>query len=316
MRNMDSTNIPQKKKRILVVYYSQSGQLKKIVKSILEDAEKNESISITYEALRPKKPYPFPWNRYEFCDTLPESVKGIPCELEELKCDPNIDYDLVILAYTIWFLSPSIPINSFFHTEEAKKILHRTPVLTVIGCRNMWVLSQQKIKRLIHQLNGQLAGNIVLTDRAPNLIGIVTIARWMLTGKKKRVLGVLPKPGVSDQDIADASRFGQSIANTLLTNEVFDLDQKELNRQGAVKINHTLYIMEKRVSRIFKIWSGFILKKGGAGDRNRKNRIWGFYFYLNFVIILIVPIISFLALLTKLFRGKSTKKKIELYELS
>ena len=132
INNLSVTNEPNKKKKILVVYYSQSNQLTKVINSILKDVENTANISVTYEALQPKKPYPFPWSRYEFCDTLPESIKGIPCELEPLKCDLETDYDLVILGYTVWFLAPSIPINSFLHTHEAK-VLNQKPILTVIG---------------------------------------------------------------------------------------------------------------------------------------------------------------------------------------
>ena len=297
------------KKKVLVVYFSQSGQLKKIINSILKDVEKNEGISVTYEALHPIKPYPFPWSRYEFCDVLPESRKGIPCDLRPLKCNLDADYTLVIIAYTIWFLSPSIPINSFFHTKEAKTILKNRPVLTVIGCRNMWFSSQNKIKASIQKLKGKLTGNIVLYDKTPNLIGIITIARWMLTGRKKRILGVFPKPGVSDKDINAASRFGQPILNALINKNEFNLNQNELNKKGAIFLNDTLLSMEKRVSRIFDIWADFILKKGKSGDRNRKNRIWGFYIYLNFVIIFIVPLITFFAPLFRIIRGKSVKKE-------
>ncbi len=296
-----------KKKNVLVVYYSQSGQLKQIIDSILKDVEKNKNVSITYESLKPKKPYPFPWTRYEFCDVLPESRKGIPCLLRPLKCDLETKYDLVIIAYTIWFLSPSIPINSFFNTREAKLILKNTPVLTIIGCRNMWCLSQHKIKQSIHKLKGNLTGNIVLRDRAPNLIGILTIARWMLTGKKNRIFGIFPKPGVSDTDIKKASRFGQPIVDALLKRKQFNVDQKELNKKGAVTINETLLSMEKRISKIFDIWAKFILKKGNAGDRKRKNRIWSFYIYLNVVIVFIVPLITIFAPIVRMLRGKSTK---------
>ena len=114
----------------------------------------------------------------------------------------------------------------------------------------MWVLAQEKIKQSIHQLNGKLVGSIVLKDRTPNLIGLVTIARWMLSGKKKRFLGIFPKPGISDQDISDASRFGSPIRKALVDNDEFDLNQKELNKLDAVNINYTLLSMEKRIKNI------------------------------------------------------------------
>ena len=37
----------------------------------------------------------------------------------------------------------------------------------------------------------------------------------MLTGKKDRKWGIFPKPGVSDEDIKDASVFGETVKEYL-----------------------------------------------------------------------------------------------------
>ena len=64
-------------KKILVVYYSQTGQLKRIVDSILSPVE--SQVEITYEELKPVPAFPFPWNGMPFFQAFPESVKEIPC---------------------------------------------------------------------------------------------------------------------------------------------------------------------------------------------------------------------------------------------
>ena len=175
-------------KKILVISYSQTGQLSNIIQSVLGPVQKNPDVSVVYEELKPRTPYPFPWTAYQFCDVFPEAVAGIPCDLHPLSCDPDEDYDLIVLAYTVWYLSPSIPVTSFLKRPEAKKILKNRPVLTLIGCRNMWLLAQEKVKQEIKEIGGQLTGNIVLTDKTNNLVGVLTIAVWMLTGKKDRFL--------------------------------------------------------------------------------------------------------------------------------
>ena len=123
---------------ILVIYYSQSGQLKEILDAMLKPLDSDQEITIHFMALAPKPAYPFPWTTYTFCDAFPESFQEIPCELEPLGIDPDIHFDLVILAYTIWYLSPSIPISSFLQSPSAKKVMDNRPVVTVIGCRNMF----------------------------------------------------------------------------------------------------------------------------------------------------------------------------------
>ncbi|HGJ64375.1 TPA: dialkylresorcinol condensing enzyme, partial [bacterium] len=110
-------------KKILVVYYSQTGQLTSIVNSVMAPVTKNDDITVVYEVLRPIPPFPFPWSSDAFFQAMPESVKGIPCMLEPLSFDDKTDFDLIIIAYQPWFLSPSIPYHAFFKNEKARKII-------------------------------------------------------------------------------------------------------------------------------------------------------------------------------------------------
>ena len=48
-------------------------------------------------------------------------------------------FDLVILAYQVWYLAPSGPITAFLKSEAGRRLLHGRPVVTVIACRNMWL---------------------------------------------------------------------------------------------------------------------------------------------------------------------------------
>ncbi|MCP4369027.1 MAG: dialkylresorcinol condensing enzyme DarA, partial [Deltaproteobacteria bacterium] len=187
-------------KKILVVYFSQTGQLTEIVQSVLSPMEKSQDVSLVFEELRPKRKFPFPWTSQQFCDVFPESFLEIPCELEPFGFNTDEDFDLIVLAYTIWYMSPSIPITAFLKSPEAQKIIKGRPVVTIIGCRNMWLLAQEKVKTRIYDMGGRITGNIVLMDKALNLIGIVTIAYWMFTGKKDRCLKIFPRPGVSEKD--------------------------------------------------------------------------------------------------------------------
>ncbi|MDF1592960.1 MAG: hypothetical protein P1P89_15695 [Desulfobacterales bacterium] len=296
-------------KKILVVYYSQSGQLTDIVKSVLTPLEKTEAVSVVYEALRPKQKFPFPWTRRQFLDAFPEAFQEIPCELEPFGFNPEDDFDLVILAYTVWYLSPATPVSAFLQSPEAKKVIRNRPVITLLGCRNMWILAQEKVKKRINALGGKIKGNIVLMDRAMNLIGIVTIAAWMFTGKKDRFLGIFPRPGISDQDIRDARRFGNIILEAL-SGEKMDLDQQTLNQHGAVPVIPAYIIFEQRIQKVFSIWSKFIMQKGGPADPNRKFRVRLFFYYLLVAIILIAPLATLVSWIVQIFNKQKIKSAV------
>jgi len=299
-------------KKILIIYYSQTGQLKDVIDSILAPVKKNPEVSIIYEELKPKPPYPFPWTAYQFCDVFPESVAEVSCDLQPLSRNTDDEYDLIIIAYTVWYLSPSIPVATFLQSLQAEKIMHGRPVLTIIGCRNMWLLAQEKVKQKIKKIGAHLTGNIVLTDKTNNLVGVLTIAVWMLTGKKDRFLKFFPHPGISDQDIKEAGRFGENILRAV-ADDRFILTQTDLNARGAVTVAPDLLIMEKRVSKVFKIWSDFIRKKGAVGDPKRSKRVRAFMVYLITAVIVLAPLAAILASVLKIVMKDKIATEIDYY---
>lgn len=283
-------------KEILIVYYSQTGQLKTILENIASTLS-GEGIRITNLPITPQKEYPFPWKADEFYGAFPETFLQIPTPLTPVPSDIlNKKYDLVILGYTVWYLTPSIPINSFLKSEEAKALLANTPVVTVSASRNMWIMAQEKVKKLLVANRANHVGNIALVDRNINHISVITIVHWLMGGKKTRMFGIFPKPGVSDKDIANASRFGEPIKKALRENEYGDL-QEALLAEGAVKVDPSLIATDIRGNMVFSKWANFLIKKEG---KERSKALVFFKYYLLFAIWIIAPIVFVVFLLTYL----------------
>jgi hypothetical protein len=292
-------------KKVLVISYSQSGQLTDIVQAVLGPLAEDPGIAISHLRLEPDPPFPFPWTSQRFCDAFPEAFRGIPCGLKPPAVAPGAAFDLIVLAYQVWYLAPATPIWSFLQSPAAAALIKDRPVVTVIGCRNMWLRAQEIVKARIAELGGRLAGNIVLGDRAGNLVGVVTIARWMLTGKKNRWLGIFPRPGVADDDIREAYRFGV-VMRQALGRETFNLDQDFLNAIGAVRVVPAYIVFEKRIAKVFGLWSRFILARGGPGAPGRQRRVRAFFYYLLAAIALLAPLAALAAWVAqRLARRKS-----------
>ena len=279
-------------KKVLIIYFTQTGQLKQIIDSIT--APLNDDCQLFFEELKPVPAFPFPWKGMSFFQAFPESVKEIPCKLEPLQNDLSQDYDLVILAYTVWYLSPSIPVSSFLQSDEAKKLLNGRPVITVLGVRNMWIMAQERVKAMISDAGGRMVGNIVMADPAGNLTSVITIVRWMTTGRKDtfRRLGTnFPAAGVPEEGTRRGGDFGEAIKKALITQHLGSL-QEDLITLRAVNVNPVLFNIEKRGKMMFGIWSKMILKKGAYNDPAREGRLKGFKYYLFTVIFLISPFVS------------------------
>jgi hypothetical protein len=300
-------------KKALVVYYSQSGQVKEIADNIIKPLRFN--FEIVYEELKPTPSYPFPWTDMSFFQTFPESVQEIPCKLETFSFHPEDHFDLVILAFQVWYLSPSIPISSFLQSPEAKKVMKDKPVITIQGVRNMWVMSQERIKKRILEAGGKLVGNIVLKDKNPNLISVITIVRWMTKGEKHGkgfYAKIFPPAGVAQKDIHDSGKYGEIILQTFQDNTLEEL-QGRLLAEGAVQINPVLASIEKRGLMMFKIWSKFILNKGDYNSPGRIRRLKLFKYYLFAVIYLVSPVASLIFYLIHKINMRGTRNIVDYY---
>ena len=189
------------KKRVLVLLYSQTGQLSDVVEQMLAPLEADPAIEVSVHALRPVKPFPYPWPFFPFMDAFPESALMRPCAMQPLDIAEDEAFDLVILPYQVWYLAPSLPVMSFLKSEQAARLLKGKPVVTVIACRNMWLMAQEKVKGLLEDVGAKLVDNVALTDLSPTLATLITTPRWLWFGKKTGFWGLPPAGLTADSGI-------------------------------------------------------------------------------------------------------------------
>lgn len=270
-------------KNILVIYYSQSGQLQDITdqltKPLIEAGHVVEKVRVDVAA-----PYPFPWTGKEFFAVMPDCVREVPTELKPFALKES-RYDLIILGYQAWFLSPSIPVNSILLHPAMRAVLKDTPVVAITGARNMWIGAMERIKLILRSAGARLAGHIALIDKHHNFVSFVTIFYWMFKGKKGRWLNLFPMPGVAEEDIQGTATYGTTICRHLESGN-WDGMQDELIRQKAVDIRYNHMFIETKAKRIFGIWAGIISKK-------KKKTAWlvAFKYYLLIALFIAAPII-------------------------
>jgi|SRR5688572_4975868 len=297
-------------KKVLVIYFTQTGQLHRAVGATLRNFDSDPAIKLDFERVEPKTPFPFPWTYMQFFDAFPETVQGIPCELHPAKFNPQENYDLIIIAYQPWFLSVSRPVDSFLQSPEAAKLLKGKPVITILACRNMWLNAQEKMKMHLKRLDAKLVGNITFVDRASNLVSLVTVLAFALGGEQGRYLGIFPKYGVSDEELKNSAwKFGDTILESLRNGNFEGLQQK-LITLGAINIKPNLMIMEGRGKVLFPLYANFIMKKGRANSNERRTRVRIFGIVLPTAIFLLSPIIAILSRLLPLLFPKRTQEEI------
>lgn len=299
-------------KRVLIITYSQSGQLTKIVKSFTTTLRENKNIKVVWEELMPIKPYPFPWPFFKFLDVFPESVLMDAPGMKPFSFDPNNKFDLVILSYQVWYLSPSLPITGFLKSPEAR-VMKKTPVITVIGCRDMWLTAQEKVKKCLEQIGAKLIDNVVFVDQEKKIATFITTPRWLWTGKKEGFWKIFPPAGVSKKDIKDAGRFGKAIVNALESGEI-DKGLSILKGLGAVKVDPNNIRFEQVAHRIFLIWGKILRTVGKQGQIRRLPFLILFILFLSGMILISFPFTIIFNIFVNPLRKEEIAKKVEYFE--
>lgn len=301
-------------KNVLVVNYSQTGQLAQITAQLVEPL-RAAGHRVHLETLVPETPYPWPWPIIDFVDAFPECVQLDAPPLKPLSIAADTPFDLVILTYQVWYLSPALPMTAFLHSPAGRQLIHGKPVVTLVACRNMWLSAQQTMQRLIGEAGGQLRDHLAFTDQGHPLATFITTPRWVLTGRRDRFLG-LPAAGVAAEEIRQASRFGRALADAL------DRDEEKsaapmLAGLRAVTVNARLALSERAGQRAFRVWSKLIRAFGKRGQWRRRPILLVFTLYLITLVLTVVPLSLLLQwLFSPLLKPRLERLKTELEQPS
>ncbi len=305
---MTSPDTPAEKrpKQVLVVQYSQTGQLTALTQQIIQPLQADPHLHVHVEVLAPQKPFPFPWGFFSFLDAFPESALMAPAPLAPVSLRGDENFDLVILPYQVWFLAPSQPITAFLQLPVAHRVLRGKPVVTVVACRNMWLSAQDKLKTLLAATGARLIDHVAVIDPGPTLATFITTPRWLLSGDKSAFWG-MPPAGLNDGQIRNARRFGLALRDGLHADRERDTAPL-LAGLGAAKVDPTLYFSERTGTRSFFMWGRLLRAAGPPGSWQRRPLLAVYVAFLVAMIVTLVPAsLALQALLRPFMRTRLTK---------
>jgi hypothetical protein len=288
-------------KKVLALHFSQTGQLDRVLQSAMAPFVESEEVQVTFQEIRPKKPYPFPWPIRTFFDQFPECVTLTPPEIELPGFDETAEYDLIVLGYQTWYLSPSLPMTGFLKSRFAR-VLKGKPVVTVLGCRNMWFRGQKAMRKMIDAAGGRFVGHIVREDQGTRAETFITVTVWLLTGKREIWKGVLSPAGVSEADIASTRQFGELLLPALL-------DGRLANGEHVLDGSKSAYVDPAHVLGEEIAWRGFrggaavVQLAGGPGGWLRVPFLALFACLLGLGIVTVLPICLIVVLFLKRTEG-------------
>ena len=205
-------------KYVLVVYYSQSGEVRRAVESLMRPLMGAEDFDVQIVELQPRVPFPFPWRRITaFFGVMPDTVlagHGPNLSLSLISGPESRSANLVVLAYPVWFLMPAPPVQRFL-ADDARRLVQQTPVVALCVCRGMWYHAALTVKRALQQLPCPRLLHIVVTHQGPQWATLLSVPRQLLFGSQRRLLPGLPPPGIATTDFSRLTNIGESLRNAL-----------------------------------------------------------------------------------------------------
>ena len=285
--------IPQS--RILIVYYSNSGDAGRVVERLAVDLRRAD-VELVVQRLRPIVEYPFPWRSIgRFFGVLPECHLGPLPALQPMAVDLAQSFDLVILVYQVWFLAPSLPMQSFLQSAAAP-VLRDTKVITISVSRNMWHSAAQTMKALLQQAGARHIDHVSLTHQVPAWATFITTPRALLLGKKESFWRLFPAAGISEAELAGLSRFSQAILNQRQKLKSAD-DSPLLAGLGAVHIQQRYVVPELIGWYWFRGWARLLRLLGRLGSVPRLLGTYLFVVCLIFMVLVVLPLTLLIRLL-------------------
>lgn len=236
--------------------YSQTGQMREVADALTAPLVAR-GWDIRWVDVQPRVAFPFPWPIPRFFGVFPASVD--PDALVEL-VEPAGGFvtetdgpdDLVILAYQVWFLAPSLPIRSLLKAHPGAFRDRR--VVSLIACRNMWYSAAIEVCGLLRAAGARSVEVVAATDTSPQAVTFVTTLRWLLTGRREPFLW-FGRAGVGADELARVADVGRSIA------------ESGQCPQDAAPVVPTLAAADLLAGKIFRRWGATVrsARRFGAG---------------------------------------------------
>ena len=292
-------------KRILVLEYSQSGDVSKAATAFMAPFSR-PGVQVHRERIQPVVPFPYPWGSvFRLFSIFPECFIASSETILPLSFQPDDRFDLVILAYQVWHLTPSIPIQAFFRSPYAQA-LRDTPVITLCVSRNMWHSASERIKVLLRNLAAIHLDNVVLTHQGPPFSTFVSVPRALLYGKRDRLWGIFPSAELSPRELDRMTRLGGVVADRL--NDIRPPYRPLLVGQSAVEVKWRYILPEIGGSYLYGAAAQVVARIGHRSPRLRRLSISLFAFLTFLVIGLGLPLfllveLLFYPLFCRLLRG-------------
>lgn len=174
-------------KRLLIIYYSYSGQTRKLINSFAAGLER-KGVAVDWLAIRPRNKMQFPLR------SIPAAMKMMVetffrkrIDIEQVDSPPLGGWDMIVLAGPTWSYHPCGPVLSFF--DRYGEIFQNARVLPFISCRGYWRAHYYQLKYMLTRRKAKVLRPLVFLHTGPE--------PWRTIGVFLKMGGKMPEANTS-----------------------------------------------------------------------------------------------------------------------
>jgi menaquinone-dependent protoporphyrinogen IX oxidase len=218
----------QRPPRILLLYYSYTGQSLKVLEAAGEVFRSRgcevHKAGIEFTDQRYAEKFSrFPMRRVwpDMMSVLGAQKRGETGEIKIPDEARDGDYDLICIGSPTWWQTVSMPMRSFLKSDEARKLLSDKPFAVFVVCRQYWRENLEAVRELAGQQGGRYVDEIHFTYPGGSLRSMLSLTSYLGSGEyRQRYLGLrIPPTNVQPEQLEQTRTFAARLADGLLGKE-------------------------------------------------------------------------------------------------
>jgi menaquinone-dependent protoporphyrinogen IX oxidase len=222
MTEMTSTGRGENPPRVLLLYYSYTGQSLKVLEAAGEVfAERGYEVhKAPLEFTDPRyaeRFSRFPMRRVwpDMLSVLPAQRRGATGEIRTPDTVRDGDYDLICIGSPTWWQNVSMPMRSFLKSDEAQKLFSGTPFAVFVVCRQYWRENLTAVRELAERQGGRYVDEVHFTYPGDPLRSMLSLTSYLGSGQdREKYLGVrIPRTNVQPEQLQQTRTFAGALAD-------------------------------------------------------------------------------------------------------
>jgi menaquinone-dependent protoporphyrinogen IX oxidase len=210
--------------RVLLLYYSYTGQSQKVLETA-GDVFRERGYEVCPAAIEftdqryAQRFSRFPMRRVwpDMLSVLQAQKRGETGEIRTPDAVRDNDYDLICIGSPTWWETVSLPMRSFLASEEARELLQDKPFAVFVVCRQYWRENLMSVRELAERQGGRYVDEIHFTYPGDPVRSMLSLTSYLGSGEyRERYLGVrIPSTNVQPEQLVQTRRFAGALADRL-----------------------------------------------------------------------------------------------------